>query len=178
MTAQGDNRPGELHLFAGRVEEDWIDYNGHMTEFRYLYVFGETTDRFLEHVGIDLRLASQGTYYTLESHVRHLKETLQGRAFTTHTDLLGYDEKRIHLLHKFVVDGHVHATGEHLCLHVIASRPCAAEGAVLDRLSGLFDAQRHHPVPARCGSVLTKALRYSRPAITEDFHLRSEVVQS
>ena len=36
-----------LRLREGGVPEAWIDYNGHMTESRYLQVFGDTTDALL-----------------------------------------------------------------------------------------------------------------------------------
>jgi alpha-methylacyl-CoA racemase len=152
-----------LRLFSGTVDQGWIDYNGHMTEFRYLYVFGETTDRFLVHLGINLDEARIGTYYTLESHIRHLKESHPGTTFTTETELLAYDEKRIHLFHRFIIDGAVHATGEHLCLHVVGSRAAAAGAPVAENLARIFGAQIGRPIPERSGAVLTKALQYSRP---------------
>ena len=153
-----------LRLLHGVIDLGWADYNGHMTEFRYLCVFGETTDRFLEHIGIDLKAARLGTYFTLESHIRHLKESYPGQPFVVETELLGYDEKRIHLLHRFMIDGVVHATGEHLCLHVVGSRPAAAAQSVLEHVRRLFGAHVERPVPERCGSVLTKALQFSRLA--------------
>jgi len=33
-----------LPLHTARVLPEWVDYNGHMTEFRYLHVFGDATD--------------------------------------------------------------------------------------------------------------------------------------
>ena len=33
----------------------WIDYNGHMTESRYLFACSETTDAFLQHFGLTSR---------------------------------------------------------------------------------------------------------------------------
>ena len=32
----------EMMTFNGHVDPDWTDYNGHMTEFRYLDVFSQT----------------------------------------------------------------------------------------------------------------------------------------
>ena len=42
--APGD---GRLYLHEVIVAPEWIDYNGHMTEFRYLEVLADTTDVFL-----------------------------------------------------------------------------------------------------------------------------------
>ena len=36
-----------IFLKSQKIIKDWIDYNGHMTEFRYLQAFSEATDAFL-----------------------------------------------------------------------------------------------------------------------------------
>ena len=36
-----------LTTWRGRVEDDWTDYNNHMTEYRYLHVFSMATDELL-----------------------------------------------------------------------------------------------------------------------------------
>ena len=45
-TAGSDDR-SPLATWHGRVLPEWIDYNGHMTEHRYLQCFGEATDALL-----------------------------------------------------------------------------------------------------------------------------------
>src|SRR5262249_17450465 len=42
-----------LCLFEGRVEPGWVDYNNHLTESRYLQVFGVNSDGLCRMVGID-----------------------------------------------------------------------------------------------------------------------------
>ena len=79
---------------------DWIDYNGHMTESRYLQVFANATDAFLRHVGVDAAyLAGGRSYYTVETHIRHLAEAHAGDRLDVETQVLGADEKRLHLFH-------------------------------------------------------------------------------
>ena len=57
-----------LRLHATVVDPSWIDYNGHMTEIRYLQVFADATDAFLRHVGVDAEYLRQGaSAYTVES---------------------------------------------------------------------------------------------------------------
>ncbi len=46
-------RDGWLVLHEAVVVPEWIDYNGHMTEFRYLQVLADATDAVLRHIGID-----------------------------------------------------------------------------------------------------------------------------
>ncbi len=50
----GDVKP--LHILDTKVSAAWVDYNGHMTEHRYLQVFGDTSDGLLRLIGVDLEL--------------------------------------------------------------------------------------------------------------------------
>ena len=57
----------------------WIDYNGHMTEYRYLEVMADTTDAFLRAIGVIGPYIDAGrSYYTVETHIRHLGEAHGG----------------------------------------------------------------------------------------------------
>src|ERR1700727_2362649 len=103
------------------VAPEWIDYNGHMTEHRYLEVFADTTDVFLPLIGAGGDYAASGSsYYTVETHIRHLGEAHAGDRLTVSTQLLGHDPKRLHLFHEIRRDddGSPVATGEHMLLHV------------------------------------------------------------
>ncbi len=156
-------REGELSLWTGHVLSDWTDYNGHMTEHRYLQVFGETTDQLLARIGVDFGQAEEGAYYTLETHIRHLRECRPGTPLRTSTEILGYDEKRLHLYHRlFDSTGALLATGEHLCIHVTHSKACNAGARMLARISALFEGQQSLALPERTGSVLTRALTHGR----------------
>jgi len=47
------------------VPLDWVDYNGHMNEARYLQAFGDATDKFMEMIGCDGDyIATGGSYFT------------------------------------------------------------------------------------------------------------------
>ena len=152
-----------LSLWTGQVLTEWADYNCHMTEHRYLQVFGESTDKLLAHIGVDFRQAAEGTYYSLETHIRHLCECRPGTPLRTSTEILGYDEKRLHLYHRlFDSTGQLLATGEHLCIHVAHSKACAANASMLHRISDIFERQRDLPSPERSGLVLTKGLSNRR----------------
>ncbi len=64
-----------LQLFATRVSPEWTDYNGHMTESRYLQVFADTSDALLLFAGVDQAYHDRGlSFYTVETHLMHLKE--------------------------------------------------------------------------------------------------------
>ena len=61
--------PTPLELPPTTVKPEWIDYNGHMTEFRYAQVFSDTCDKLLMMIGMDSNYAANiGSYYTAETH--------------------------------------------------------------------------------------------------------------
>lgn len=158
---------GELELWRGTVLPEWLDYNGHMTEHRYLQAFGESSDALYAWLGVDFNRAEDGAYYTLETHIRHRREVRLGAALRSATEVLGYDDKRLHLLHRlFGGEGQLLATGEHLAIHVAHGRSCPASALVLNRLAAAFALHMAQPLPAGIGSVLAKPLRFMRaPAV-------------
>lgn len=106
--------------YTARVLPDWIDYNGHMTEFRYLQVMSEASDTLLAAVGLDQAYLDTGhSVYTVETHIRHLAEAKLDEQITVSTQIICADEKRVHLWHSCVTDKGVKiATGEQMWLHV------------------------------------------------------------
>ena len=118
-----------LSLFDAEVLPEWLDYNGHMTESRYLQVFGDATDALLNYIGMDEAYRSGGfSVYTVETHIRHLLEIAGGEPLTVETQLLGLDEKRLRIVHKLLhtSSGDKLATGEHMLLHVDTEARCAS----------------------------------------------------
>ena len=120
-----------------QVLPGWIDYNGHMTESRYLFAGSETCDAFLRLIGADLDYVKGGhSYYTAESHVMHLGEAKLGDRLTGSVQVLMADEKRLHLVLRIERAGEAVATVEQMLLHVdmAAGKTCKAAQSVLDRL--------------------------------------------
>ena len=103
------------------MPEEWLDYNGHMTEYRYLQVMADATDVFLPRIGADPQYAAAGhSYYTVETHIRHLGQAHRGDRLIVDTRLLGHDAKRLHLFHEVRRDGD--ETGGHRRAHAAARR--------------------------------------------------------
>ncbi|HYI75225.1 MAG TPA: carnitine 3-dehydrogenase [Gaiellaceae bacterium] len=110
-----------VRLYECAVDPAWVDYNGHMTEARYGDVLAYATDAFLRHVGLDAAyLAGGHSAYTAETHIRYLREAAAFESLAVETQVLGADEKRLHLFHELrrVPGEEPLATGEHLLLHV------------------------------------------------------------
>jgi carnitine 3-dehydrogenase len=152
--ARGD---GRLTLHETIVMPEWIDYNGHMTEFRYLQALADGTDAVLRHIGIDAAyLAGGHSYYTVETHIRHLGEGHAGDRIYVATQLLGYDAKRLHLFHELrrIDDDALLATGEHMLLHVdtAAGRTAPARPEVLEELAEIAAAQAPLSWPEGAGA--------------------------
>src|SRR5580700_1643146 len=64
-----------LRLVETYVRAEWIDYNGHMTDSRYLQVFGDATDALFRYAGVDEGYRRSGrAMYTVETHVSHKAE--------------------------------------------------------------------------------------------------------
>lgn len=130
-----------LRIHQARVTGGWVDYNGHMTEFRYLQVMGDATDAFLIHIGLDEAYRASGhSAYTVETHIRHLSEVKAGEVLSVETRLLGHDEKRFRLHHSIQrADGSEVATGEHMLLHVdtAAGRAKPMPPALVAALDGI-----------------------------------------
>ncbi len=150
-----------LSRFETIVRPDWADYNGHMTDFRYGQVFGDAMDALYRQVGIDEAYRKGGQmFYTVESHVRHLAEAKVGERLYVATQILGVDEKRLHVFHRLhrSADERVIATGEqmHLNVDAVAARACAMSPAVRGRLEAVrslnvstFPAEAGRPVGSR-----------------------------
>jgi carnitine 3-dehydrogenase len=119
--ATSGNRSQPARLLELTVRPEWVDYNGHMTDSRYLQVFGDATDVLWRSVGIDETYRSAGhSFYTVESHVTHQSEARAMDALYVTIQVLALDDKRVHLFHHLrrSSDGALVATGEQLYLHV------------------------------------------------------------
>lgn len=103
-----------------RVRPEWIDYNGHLTEGGYVFVFGYATDALMEHVGLgpEYRKGSGCSLYTVEAHVRYLDEVGADAELEVLTRVVGAGTKKLRLCHEMRVDGALAATEEILALHV------------------------------------------------------------
>ena len=139
------------------VPLDWTDYNGHMTESRYLQAFADATDRFMEMIGCDAEyISSGGSYFTAETHIRHLDEVHAGTVIEIETQVILGAGKKMHLFHVMRDGERVLATGEHFLLHVSLetrkpSRPSAEIEAALVRIA---QGHAHLPMPEGLGRAI------------------------
>ena len=145
--------------WRGQVEPGWIDYNGHMTESRYLQVFSHATDGLLARIGADAEYVAGGhSYFTAETHLIHRAELGVGQMLHTTTQILSSDDKCIRVFHSIVrdSDGVLAATAEQMLLHVdmATKRVGPALPEVLGRLRPLAAADAGKPLPAAAGRAI------------------------
>ena len=149
---------GLVRTMHRNVPLDWIDYNGHMTESRYLHAFGDATDRFMEIIGCDGEyIASGGSYFTAETHIRHLDEVHAGAEFTIDTQCLMGGGKKMHIFHRMRhIDGRLLATGEHMLLHVSLEtrQSCPPAPHIEAKLAEIARNHANMPMPEGAGRAI------------------------
>jgi carnitine 3-dehydrogenase len=135
---------GPLRVLDTLVRPEWVDYNGHMTDSRFLQVFGDATDALLRHAGVDDDYRKSGrALFTAESHVVHKAEARALEPLYVTSEVLEVDDKRLRLRHRLqrVSDDALIATAEQLYLHVTTlpqpARASAMDTSVRSRLEAL-----------------------------------------
>ena len=149
-----------LTLYRATVPAEWIDYNGHMMDGNYAIAFSQTTDAFMDAIGLDAayRDATHCTIYTAEMHIVFLREVKKGAPLRASTQLLGHDARRMHVFHALYHDGegYLAATSEQMLLHVdqAQGRVAAMPEMVLKRLGAIAEEQANLPRPPQAGRVI------------------------
>jgi carnitine 3-dehydrogenase len=152
LSGIADGKP--LRLVETYVRPEWVDYNGHMTDSRYLQVFGDATDALLRTVGVDDAYRESGrALYTVETHVTHVAEANALEPLYVTTQILGVDDKRVHLYHCLYRrrDDRLVASAEQLYLHVnrAAGKASSMDGAVRAKLEKILAAHASIAEPTR-----------------------------
>jgi carnitine 3-dehydrogenase len=150
----GSKQP--LRLLDTVVRPEWVDYNRHMSDFRYGQVFGDAMDALYRQVGVDEAYRDTGrVFYTVESHVKHLGEAKAGEPLYVTTQVLGLDDKRLHVFHRLHRgrDDAPIATGEQMHLHVdtVGAKASTMDAKVHAKLESIRSAQSGLDRPREAG---------------------------
>jgi acyl-CoA thioester hydrolase len=102
------------------VLDEWIDYNGHLSEPYYVLVFGHATDAVMDRVGLgpEYRAREGASLFTVEAHVRYLDQVSAGADLEVRSSVIGTTPKLLWIWHELWVDGTLRATEEILGVHV------------------------------------------------------------
>ena len=147
---------GRLLTISTPVQPEWIDYNQHMTEYCYLKLFGEATDVVLAQIGAGAAYVAAGhSWYTVETHIRHLGQSRLGEPIEVRTRVVAADAKRLRLFHEMVSlkQDAVIASAEHMLVHVDAKaeKSAPAPQSMQDKALALVAGQAHLPSPDGMG---------------------------
>jgi len=135
-------------FYRDRVRPEWIDYNGHLSEPYYVLVFGDATTHLMHTVGLGPE-HSGSSLYTVEAHIRYLREVGPDADLDVTTRVLDVGTKKVRLCHEMRVAGDLVATEEILAVHVTASRASPLPADIAERLRGYLN-----PVPDYAGRAI------------------------
>jgi acyl-CoA thioester hydrolase len=112
--------PAPFRLHEVTVPPELTDYNHHLTESAYLLIMGESSDAFFRFFGVDDAYRDAGhSLFTVETHLRNLREAREGERLSLTIQVLGSDAKRLHIVHEmYGATGGLIATAEQMLLHV------------------------------------------------------------
>jgi carnitine 3-dehydrogenase len=149
-----------LVMWQGQVLPGWIDYNGHMTESRYYFANSETVDNFLRMIGAGMDYVAAGhSYYSAETHIRHLGEAKLGDQLRGEVQIISADEKRFRSFVRIMKGETCVATVEQLCLHVDmkAGKTVPASAEVWGKLKAIAEAHAGLALPEGAGRAVGQA---------------------
>jgi carnitine 3-dehydrogenase len=145
-----------LRLLDTAVRPEWVDYNRHMSDFRYGQVFGEAIDALFRRVGVDEAYRGTGRmYYTVENHIMHVGEAKVGESLYVTAQVLEVDDKRLHVfqrLHRGRDDRQI-ATAEQMYLHAdtALAKATPADAEVRAKLESIRGEHARLPLPPEAG---------------------------
>jgi acyl-CoA thioester hydrolase len=140
-----------------KVEDQWIDYNGHFNMAYYNVIFDRAGDEafLLLGLGPDYVKRTNCSFYTLEAHITYLRELHAGDAVSVSLQMLDYDAKRVHYVEQMyhAQDNWLASVSEHIVMHVdmTAKKSSPFPPDVLARIVAMHDAHKLLPVPPQVG---------------------------
>lgn len=143
--------------FEGEVLPEWIDYNGHMNLAYYVVLFDRATDLLFDalDLGLDYRRDTGKGTFVAETHTLYENELLVRARVRVATQILGSDDKRLHLAHEmFAAEGGGRAAVQELMfLHVdlVARRVCPFLPELRERVAAWTAAHAALPRPSWVG---------------------------
>lgn len=149
-----------LITYRTQVHEDWVDYNGHLRDAFYLLIFSYATDALMERIGLDAdhREQSGNSLFTLEAHINYLHEVKLGTEVWVQTQIIGFDQKRLHVCHTLHRRGFEQAlaASEQMLLHVDLAGPRSTlfSPPTLQALSRIAEQQRDLPMNEHIGKTI------------------------
>jgi acyl-CoA thioester hydrolase len=153
--SMGFEAPFQSRLY--KVEDQWIDYNGHFNMAYYNVLFDRAGDEVFESLGLgpDYVKSANCSFFTLEAHITYLHELHAQDEVHITTQFLDHDAKRAHYVQQMfhAAEGWLSCVTENIVMHVDMSEkkssPFSIE--VQKRLAEVQMSHKHLPVPLQVG---------------------------
>ena len=150
-----------VEVLRGTVQEQWIDYNGHLNAGYYLVAFDDAIAPWMDFIGLGTshRQVRDITTFSAENHITYVREIGPDEPFVISVQLLGFDRKRIHAFQTMTQtrEDYLVATCEVMSLHI--DGPTRRVGVMADepyrRLSEIWEGHRHLPLPPQVGHAIS-----------------------
>ncbi|PPR10237.1 MAG: L-carnitine dehydrogenase [Alphaproteobacteria bacterium MarineAlpha11_Bin1] len=148
---------GLPEIWRETVRPEWCDYNNHLNMSFYVLIFDHATDVFHANLGLDktYRVKANCSTFAVETHTNYLAEMHDGDEVSVTTQLLDFDQKRLHYFHRMyhAEKRFLAATTEVMTVHVdLGERkvtPMAED--ILAKVEALFQDHRSLPPPDLAG---------------------------
>lgn len=143
------------------IKPEWIDFNGHFNAGYYMVVFDDAVGPWMDFVGMghDHRAEHDVTTFSVEGHITYEREVREGEPIVVHTQLLGWDAKKIHCINLMyhATEGWLAATNELMSLHIsnVTRRSAPMHADVQARLAAIQAVHAQLPVPPQVGRVIS-----------------------
>lgn len=147
-------------VHRGSVRPEWIDFNGHMNVAYYVLAFDLGIDALWIRFGITSEHIEKerSSTFAAASQVLYRQELLPDDPYVVTSQVLAFDEKRIHQFQRMyhAEKGYLAATAEWLSLHVDLRKRKVAPWPekILQGIRQVATSQPDWGVPAEKGSVI------------------------
>jgi acyl-CoA thioester hydrolase len=140
-----------------KVEDQWIDYNGHFNMAYYNVIFDRAGDEAFAVVGLgpEYVKARNCSFFTLEAHVTYVRELHAGDRVRVTVQFLDFDSKRVHYVQEMfhADEGWLSCVTENIVMHVDMGLKKSAPfpDDVLAKIRAMHEAHKGLPVPPQVG---------------------------
>jgi acyl-CoA thioester hydrolase len=140
-----------------KVEDQWIDYNGHFNMAYYHVLFDRAADEAFALLGLgpDYVKAANASFFTLEAHVTYLRELHAGDGVVIQTQFLDHDVKRVHYVQQMfhAAEGWNSCVSENIVMHVdmAAKKSGPFPADVIERIAAVQKSHASLSVPSQVG---------------------------
>jgi acyl-CoA thioester hydrolase len=140
-----------------KVENQWIDYNGHFNMAYYNVLFDRAGDEVFELLGLgpDYVKSAHCSFFTLEAHVTYLRELHAGDEIYMTTQFLDFDSKRVHYAQQMHhgTENWLSCITENMVMHVDmqAKKSAPFPADIIEKIAAARKAHMGIPVPPQVG---------------------------